>query len=521
MKYRLGIDVGGTNTDAVILDESSAVVAAVKVATTDPVVEGIEAGVRSVLEASSVAPAEIVNAMLGTTHATNAIVQRKNLAKVGVLRISAPSGTSIPPFSDWPEAVVETLGGAYRIVRGGYEYSGVPIAQIDREEIEAAVTELKGLGVEAMAIAGAFSLVNGDQEETAADIARCVLGPDVPITLSHEIGSIGLIERENAAILNASIQSLAERAYGSFENVLDRHGIDAKLFITQNDGTLMNISRAKQYPVLTIASGPTNSLRGAAFLSGIKDGIVIDVGGTTTDLGVLKAGFPRESGAAVEIGGVRTNFRMPDLVSIGLGGGSIVRTGSEGVSIGPDSVGHRIRQEALSFGGATMTTTDAIVADATIHLEGAQPSDKITPAIRASIQESIRTMLEDVIDRTKTVLGDVPVIAVGGGSILVPARLSGASEVMKPEHFAVANAIGAAISQVSGQVDGVFDVAGKGRDSVVAEVKQLAIKAAEDSGAKPGTIEIVEMDEIPLAYLPSNAVRFRAKAVGELWTETQ
>jgi hypothetical protein len=94
--------------------------------------------------------------------------------------------------------------------------------------------------------------------------------------------------------------------------------------------------------------------------------------------------------------------------------------------------------------------------------------------------------------------------------------LAGAARVVKPEHFAVANAIGAAIAQVSGNVDGVFDVAGKGRDAVVEEVKNLAIEDAVTAGADRDTVEIVELDEIPLAYLPSNAVRFRAKAVGNL-----
>jgi N-methylhydantoinase A/oxoprolinase/acetone carboxylase beta subunit len=125
-------------------------------------------------------------------------------------------------------------------------------------------------------------------------------------------------------------------------------------------------------------------------------------------------------------------------------------------------------------------------------------------------------MVEEVIDKMKTVAGDTPVVVVGGGSIIVPDALTGASTVSKPEHFEVANAIGAAIAQISGGVDGVFDVAGKGRDAVVAEVKEAATQEAVRAGAAEGTVEIVELEEIPLAYLPSNAVRFRVKAVGDL-----
>src|SRR5207247_630326 len=129
----------------------------------------------------------------------------------------------------------------------------------------------------------------------------------------------------------------------------------------QNDGTLMVMDYALRYPILTIASGPSNSLRGGAFLSGLEDAIVVDVGGTTTDVGVLVGGFPRESAVAVNIGGVRTNFRMPDLISIGLGGGSLVRRNGA-VRVGPDSVGYNLEEDGLVFGGKTLTATDIAVA---------------------------------------------------------------------------------------------------------------------------------------------------------------
>ena len=112
----------------------------------------------------------------------------------------------------------------------------------------------------------------------------------------------------------------------------------------------MSLTYAKQFPILTIACGPTNSIRGASYLAGLKDAVVLDVGGTTSDIGVLVDGFPRESSLAVDVGGVRTNFRMPDIVSIGVGGGSLVREQPDGsVTVGPDSVGYRITQEALVF----------------------------------------------------------------------------------------------------------------------------------------------------------------------------
>ena len=114
--------------------------------------------------------------------------------------------------------------------------------------------------------------------------------------------------------------------------------------------------------MLTFASGPTNSIRGAAFLSGVSDAIVVDIGGTTSDVGALHKGFPRPATVAVEVGGVRTNFRMPDVFSFGLGGGSLVVDGPKGVTVGPRSVGYKLVTEALVFGGSTLTTTDIVVA---------------------------------------------------------------------------------------------------------------------------------------------------------------
>jgi N-methylhydantoinase A/oxoprolinase/acetone carboxylase beta subunit len=516
MKYRLGIDVGGTNTDAVILDEDNKVLAKCKEATTEDVSEGINAAVDKVLRDSAVKPEHIADAMLGTTHATNAIVERKGLSKVGVLRLASPSGHGIPPFIEWPEDMLKALGFSYGIVKGGYEYNGALISGTDEDEIRKALEDIKGKGAEALAVSCVFSPVNDEQELLAQKIAGEVFGAGFPVTLSNEIGSIGLLERENAAILNAAIRKLAERAYGSFQHVLKNHGVNADLFITQNDGTLMSIEYAKRYPVLTIASGPTNSLRGAAYLSGIKDGIVVDVGGTTTDVGVLVNGFPRESSAAVEMGGVRTNFRMPDLVAIGLGGGSIVDISGDTVRVGPKSVGYRIHTEAKVFGGGTLTATDIAVAAGNYRLGDPSKVLDLDKNVVSKTTRVISAMVEEAVDKMKISAGDVPVIVVGGGSILVTDTVKGASGVIKPEHYEVANAIGAAIAQVSGSIDGVFDVATKGRDAVLEEVKEAAKTEAVKAGADEKTVEVVELEEIPLAYLPSNAVRFRVKAVGNL-----
>ena len=168
-----------------------------------------------------------------------------------------------------------------------------------------------------------FAPVSARHELVAAEVVKRELG-ETHISLSHEIGSLGLLERENATILNGALAGVARDVVRALQDALTAHDLRPETFFAQNDGTLMGLDQAMRYPVLTIGSGPANSVRGAAFLTGRSDALVADVGGTSTDVGMLVNGFPRESSYGVEIGGIRTNFRMPDLVTIALGGGTVV-----------------------------------------------------------------------------------------------------------------------------------------------------------------------------------------------------
>ncbi|HXB49276.1 MAG TPA: hydantoinase/oxoprolinase family protein, partial [Streptosporangiaceae bacterium] len=228
---------------------------------------------------------------------------------------------------------------------------------------------------------------------------------------------------------------------------------------------------------------------------------------------------PRESSQGVEIGGIRTNFRMPDLVTIALGGWTVLHgeAGRDGLAVrlGPESVGFRLRDEALVFGGSTPTLTDSAVADGRVVLGDRLRTEAFLSLLEAAARES-DTQIADAIDRVKTSRGGMPLIAVGGGSILIPDELPGVSEVIRPDHFDAANAIGAAIASVSGQVDRIFHFGPGGRKAALDEASQEARDHAVAAGADPGTVQIVELEEIPLAYLTSPAVRIRAKAAGAL-----
>lgn len=514
--YRLGIDVGGTNTDAVLIDENMKVAAEIKHPTSGDIYDGIVGAIRSVLAVSGVNPADIRQAMLGTTQCTNAIVERKGLEPVAVLRIGAPATLGIPPMVDWMDDIKQTVV-AQTIIGGGFEYDGKQLWPLDEDAARTFFESVKGK-VRSVAISSVFSTVRSDHEMKAAEICREVMGSDVHISISSEIGSMGLIERENATILNAALYSVAERFTGGFARSLAEMGVtNADIYLSQNDGTLMTMDYARRYPILTIACGPTNSIRGASYLSSLKNALVVDVGGTTTDLGVIQNGFPRESSLAVTIGGVRTNFRMPDVVTIGLGGGSIVRQHEDGsVTVGPDSVGYRITEKALIFGGDTVTATDIAVRLGMFELGDRSKTDGISEEVAEKAMNAIRRLAEDAIDAMKVSSQDVDVILVGGGSIILPENLAGAKSVTKPEHFGTANAIGSAISKVSGTYEKLIDYDKIARDEALAEAKRQAVDAAVDAGAIRDTVEIIEVEDVPLAYYPGNTSRVKVKAAGDL-----
>lgn len=512
MSYRIGVDVGGTNTDAVLMGNRR-VLAKLKTPTTEDVTGGITTAITSVLTQSGIATSAIASVMIGTTHFTNAIVERRHLQPVGIIRIGLPATAALPPLIDWPEDLVEALNSSAYLVHGGYEFDGRKISDFDPDEVRSAAHDIAAKGIRAVAISGVFSPVNTDQEEEAAAIVAGVI-PDAMITKSNEIGRIGLLERENAAILNSCLRDLANRTMGAFERAISDLGITAPLYLTQNDGTLMAADFARNYPVLTIASGPTNSMRGAAFLSGLNDAVVVDIGGTTSDIGMLTQGFPREASVAVEVGGVRTNFRMPDVYSVGLGGGSLVDFAA--MSVGPRSVGYRLTSEALVFGGDTLTTTDIAVAAGIADIGDASRVSGLDGENVARALDRIQEIVDSGVDRMKTSSEPVPVIVVGGGSVLVGRDVEGASMMVKPDHFEAANAVGAAIAQISGEIDRVYSLESLSREAALDSAKQEASERAVAAGADPASVTIVDVEDVPLAYLPGNATRIRVKAVGDL-----
>ncbi len=507
---RIGIDVGGTNTDAVLVEDDR-IVGSVKTPTTEDVMSGITEALKQVLAKTSADPQTLDAVMIGTTHFTNAVAQRRDVGKVAAVRICLPASASLAPFIDWPDDLADKVRGDIVMLQGGHEYDGRPIAPFDETGMRDAAKRIGDAGYTAVGVTSVFSPLTSALEDQAAAILaeEC---PDIAVTCSSSLGRIGLLERENATLLNASLQDLSKKTTAAFTKAIETSGISAQLYLTQNDGTVMLADVAEKFPVFSFASGPTNSMRGAAFLSKQSDAMVVDVGGTTTDIGMLKAGFPREANNVVEIGGVRTLFRMPDLLSIALGGGTLIKRAP--LTIGPESTGYRLTERGLVFGGGDLTATDVAVAAGLIELGDTSHVADLPKDMVDETMAAMREMTAVAIDRMKTEAGDVPVIAVGGGAFLVPDEIAGVSDVIHVEHGEVANAVGAAIAQISGECDQIFQ--GLSREAALAEARRIAEERAVEAGADAASLDLVEVEDLPLAYMPGNSLRARVRVVGAI-----
>jgi N-methylhydantoinase A/oxoprolinase/acetone carboxylase beta subunit len=509
---RIGVDVGGTNTDGAIIDPTRAseldkgILAWHKTATTADPSHGIDSAITALLSSAAVDPGRIASVTIGTTHFVNAVVERDadRLAKVAVVRLCGPFSKHVPPCVDWPDDVRELVLGHYALVKGGLEVDGGLIGAVDEEEIRRECAVIREKGIMSVVVNGVFSPIDTveRQEERAAEIIRREI-PGCDVICSKEVANLGFLERENAAILNASILAFARRTIRSFQKPVRRLGLSCPMLITQNDGTVLSGEMAARLPIRTFSSGPTNSMRGAAFLvHGQLDeaAMVVDIGGTTTDVGILLAnGFPRQQAAYSELAGVRMNFSCPDIRSIGLGGGSIVRPG-EHLTVGPDSLGYKLTTDAKVFGGDVLTATDcSVLADPNVKIGNRElVASALNQEDLAKFKDVVKHKLEQIIDTMKTSPEDLPVLLVGGGAVVAPDQLKGASKVLKPRWSEVANAIGAAMAGVSAVVDTVKDTETKTARQLLEEIKLDAVEKAVEAGASRESIKIVEVETLPL-----------------------
>jgi N-methylhydantoinase A/oxoprolinase/acetone carboxylase beta subunit len=424
------------------------------------------------------------------------------------------------------------MQGPVYYLDGGLEIDGREILPLDLNQIEETVNDIGKHGITKVALVGVFSPLDhsGIHEERCKEL-MLKRNSGLDIVCSHSIGGVGLLERENATILNASILAVARRTVNGFKRAMKKLQLSCPLYLTQNDGTLTGADEAAKLPIKTFASGPTNSMTGAAFLAGLDKPrvpgdtdagsqiLVVDIGGTTTDIcALLPSGFPRQAPNFVEVGSVRTAFSMPDVLSVGLGGGSLVTVSDDGkVSVGPGSVGHYLTSKALVFGGDVRTSTDIVVAAGKEKIGNPElaliPDDVVEGA-----RKCIKSILQRAVDDMKVSSAPVTVLLVGGGSIVYMDELEGVAKCIIPPHHDSANAVGAAIAKVAGEVDLIEILDGRDETAVLKAASEKAVAAATEKGADPEDVKVVEIEKMPLQYVTNKATRIKIKTIGKLRT---
>jgi N-methylhydantoinase A/oxoprolinase/acetone carboxylase beta subunit len=215
--------------------DGARVVASTKSPTTGDIAGGIVTAIRDVLRKARADAKSIRSVMIGTTQFTNAFVERKRLSEVGVIRLGLPASESLPPLSGWPSDLVRAVGGSTCMLNGGHEVDGREIAPLDEPGLVAAITALKRRGIRSIAVSSIFSPINSNMELRAKEVIHDIY-PDASVTLASEIGRIGLIERENAAIMNACLAELSKNVVSAFRAALATLAIECPFFISQNDG---------------------------------------------------------------------------------------------------------------------------------------------------------------------------------------------------------------------------------------------------------------------------------------------
>ena len=328
MAIFLGVDTGGTYTDAVILDEVANVVLGKAKALTSrhDLAVGIGQAVDAAIAAAGVGAADVALVSLSTTLATNALVEGQG-ARAALVFIG---------FDDSDlgrSGLTEALKGDPVVkLPGGHTHAGAEVTALDLDLLELLIREL-GDEVSSFAVASQFATRNPAHEIAARDLIRRVTGR--PVTCSHELSAnLNGPKRALTAVLNARLIGMIDRLVAACERHLVQVGIDAPLMVVRGDGALISAAMVRERPIETILSGPAASIVGARWLTGASDALVSDIGGTTTDVALLRGGLPEIDPEGARVGGFRTMVEAVAMRTTGLGGDSEVHLVTEGLKGG-------------------------------------------------------------------------------------------------------------------------------------------------------------------------------------------
>ena len=333
MTIVLGLDTGGTFTDAALLDTATGTMLAKakSLTTRQDLSIGVGGAMRAVVEKWGGDPADIGLVSLSTTLATNAVVEGVG-GRVGLILIGFDEGAL--ERADLAKA----LGNdPVCFISGGHRNDGAPQAAFDKEGLTTQAEALKE-DVSAFAVASHFATRNPEHEMAAREILRSVTG--LPVTCSHELSSsLGGPRRALTAMLNARLINLLEKLVAATADQMKTCALNCALMVVKGDGSLLEADFARSRPVEAVLSGPAASQAGAAFLAGAKTALVSDIGGTTTDIAYLRDGVPALNGDGAYVGGWRTMVEAADIRTSGLGGDSetlpLSRGRQKGLSLGP------------------------------------------------------------------------------------------------------------------------------------------------------------------------------------------
>lgn len=561
-KWRIGVDVGGTNTDAVLIDEYENIISTAKTPTTADVTTGIIFSIRGLL-GKEFSPKKVAAVMIGTTHLLNALLQRKSLEPVMVIRL-ANTTDATPPGIGWSRSLRESIIGEHQhIVSGGYEYNGDEMAPLDEAYIKELAEKALSKKIFSVAVTGVFSHVRPDQELRVREI---FLQTDkrFKVSLSHQLGTLGLLTRENATIMNASLAGVYNELCHAIQSVLQQFKVktllgdswvDAKTYLSNSIGTVQPLedesSSLQAYPILALDSGRTNSIRGAAVVAGMSHAVVVDVGGTSTDIGIVKNDFPIMENAPFSLtpdSDIICQFPKPRVESIGLGGGSCVVINDDDIQIGPQSVGHEL-DKSISFGGDVLTLTDVGILLDRLPLTGqvskkdlysklqkkygngrwirlqVRRVDEGLEKVLESIDREMHKMVAGLVREVLASIEDKPetIILVGGGAQLFDQKHL--SELFDneftfsiPKHADVANATGAAIAQTSVQVTRLYDYSKFDRSFAIISVMWSALQDMLEKSVSLRSIAVGGMgfQETALDYLSGSPTELSIELVGQL-----
>jgi N-methylhydantoinase A len=533
--YRIGIDVGGTFTKAVLVDDDShEIVGRYSTLTTHADPRGVAAGVvevfRRVLEGSKVAPEDVVFLAHSTTQATNALLEG-DVAPVGIVAIA--SG----PAAELAAKQSRIEGSHHRFLRG---------ESLTAETAMEAVRALQAEGAKVIAATSAFGVDDGSDEETVRDAASAL---DLPVTCGHEISKLyGLATRTRTAVINASILPRMIETADMTEASVREAGIAAPLMIMRGDGGVMDVHEMRHRPAMTMLSGPAASVAGALMHLRLSDGIYFEVGGTSTNIGVIRNGRPAVKYA--KVGGHETYVSSLDVRVLGIAGGSLVRLSDGGIAdVGQRSahiaglpysafassavfegasveVGEHVAIRGRDGTRYALTTTCAAnvlgYAKPGMHAYGNPAAvqtamQPLAAALGMSVEDVANEILERATDKIlptiEQLIGEYGLdrdqallVGEGGGAgALLPfaAERLGLRHVISPD-AEVISSIGVALAMVREVVERVI------ADPSPADLRAIrreALDAVVRLGASPTTVEVtIEIDP--------HSQRVRATAVG-------